>query len=292
MPDDCPVRSQQELLLREGESYVHDHSGGGSTFGDPLNQILPDYHERETDFLRVPLTTASDILAAEQQAKYLEGKGQLLLAKKVRERIKVASKELFGPKVDHRALTCISTAERLRKTAWGLEKCNNLPLSEKSYRGVVELYRTELGEGLYAANALGDLARLLNEQGKTKESKLLYSEAVAIYDKHPEVADPDMASVLESYAGLLQDDNSDAPAAALYKRAGVARQRAYAKRSEYSEPDSVSPVPPVPHTRPGRPIPAGFGPSILNNKLGGLSPAFKIGIASDMTEDVTTVRVG
>lgn len=231
MPDDCPVRSKQEPLFREGENYVQNNSTGYSTSGyrDVPQLKINDFSQRETDYLTVPLTTASDILKAEDQTQILESQKQSILADKIRQRIKAARKDLFGPKINNRSLMCISTAERLRRTAWQLEERQNLPLSERSYRGVVELYRTELGDTIYTANALGDLARICDAQGKAAESQRLYANALAIYDRYPQAADADMASVLEYYANFLQKQKQESAAATLFKRAGDIGQRCYAK---------------------------------------------------------------
>ena len=95
----------------------------------------------------------------------------------------------FGRKTSDRQLECIAVAERLRETAWSLEKSNQLPMAERYYRRVIEINKKELGDHPLTANAIGDLARLRLEENNAAEAITLFSQALAIYDKFPDFVD-------------------------------------------------------------------------------------------------------
>ena len=177
----CPIEKKNQTLLEQNERYLNEHSVDSYGFGmDPPMLPIPMAPVSDTilldqDFLTAPIFNADDLLRATKQANDLASKGQPMLAKKIQDRITDASNRLYGRAATSKQLSCISVAERLRKTAWKLElrEPSSSPSSrvEESYRGIVEVFQHEFGDSPLTANALGDLARVWTHREKPRRLK-------------------------------------------------------------------------------------------------------------------------
>lgn len=238
----CPQLQQNMELIRESDRYLRNtpdprsqrrrsptgYAEWNHSFG-PVNDSLPI---REVDYLTVSLSTVDDLNHAKEKADDLMKQGKVDFAKKIRARVATASVELFGQPVTDKELVCISVAEQLRDRAWKCEKRGLFDMATKLYQKVIAIYQKEVGASPKTAGVLADLARVQAANRQLEAANFSYVCALKIYDTRPNFSDTEMASVLESYGGFLQDSDSRR-AEEMFARAAQVRKREIKKQEDF-----------------------------------------------------------